>query len=153
MNNDKLKELLISKLPDAEFPEGESQFLNVIIKPEELHSLCEFLKNNPDTNFDYLFCLTALDYPTHLFTVYHMTSSQSTISLVVKVKIEDKETPSVDSVCDIWKTAEFHEREVYDLFGIKFNNHPDLRRILLEDNWEGYPLRKDYTDEANIVEL
>lgn len=153
MDNEKLKDLIISKVTDAEFPEGEMQFLNVIIKPKDLHPLSVFLKNNPVTNFDFLFCMTALDYPAHFFTVYHMTSSESTISLVVKVKIEDKETPAVDSVCDIWKTAEFHEREVYDLFGIKFNNHPDLRRILLEDDWVGYPLRKDYTDEANIVEL
>ena len=73
--------------------------------------------------------------------------------MVLKVKISDRENPAVDTVSDIWKTAEFHEREVYDLFGIKFNNHPDLRRILLEEDWEGYPLRKDYKDEVNIVEL
>jgi len=153
MTNEKLKELIISKIPDAEFPEGEMQFLNVIIKPDDLHPLSILLRNNPETNFDYLFCMTALDYPTHFFTVYHMTSSRSTFSFVVKVKIEDKETPAVDTVSDIWKTAEFLEREVFDLFGIKFNNHPDLRRILLEDDWVGFPLRKDYTDEANIVEL
>jgi len=153
MNNEKLKEIILSKFPETEIPDAETQFLNVIIKPDKLHELCEYLKNNSETNFDFLFCLTALDYPEYFYTVYHLSSSVSTFSFVIKVKIENKETPSVDTVSDIWKTAEFLEREVYDLFGIKFNGHPDLRRILLEDDWEGYPLRKDYTDEANIVEL
>lgn len=71
----------------------------------------------------------------------------------MKAKITDRENPAVDTICNIWRTAEFHEREVYDLFGIKFNNHPDLRRILLETTRVGFPLRKDYKDEANIVEL
>jgi NADH:ubiquinone oxidoreductase subunit C len=56
-------------------------------------------------------------------------------------------------VCDVWRTAELHEREVYDLLGVKFNNHPDLRRFFLEEGWVGHPLRKDYVDEINIVEL
>ena len=85
--------------------------------------------------------------------VYHLESTVHGHKMVLKVKISDRENPAVDTVSDIWKTAEFHEREVYDLFGIKFNNHPDLRRILLEEDWEGYPLRKDYKDEVNIVEL
>ena len=73
--------------------------------------------------------------------------------MVVKAKIETRETPSIDSVYDLYKTAEYHEREIFDLFGVQFINHPDLRRILLDDDWEGYPLRKDYKDEVNIVEL
>ena len=73
--------------------------------------------------------------------------------LVFSAQTADREDPNLDTVCDIWPTAEFHEREVYDLFGIRFNNHPDLRRLLLTDDWEGYPLRKDYVDEINIVSL
>ena len=73
--------------------------------------------------------------------------------VVIRTQITDKENPTVDSVYDLWKTADFHEREIFDLLGIKFNNHPDLRRIFLDDDWEGYPLRKDYVDEINIVEL
>ena len=100
-----------------------------------------------------MFCLTGVDWVTHLMVVYHLESTTLRHTIVLKAKITDRENPEVETVCDIWRTAEFHEREVFDLFGVKFTNHPDLRRILLEDDWEGFPLRKDYKDEANIVEL
>ena len=70
---------------------------------------------------------------------------------VLKVKTADRENPTLDTVCDIWKTAEFHEREVFDFFGIKFNNHPNLKRLFLTEDWDGFPLRKDYVDEINMV--
>jgi NADH-quinone oxidoreductase subunit C len=70
---------------------------------------------------------------------------------VLKVRTADRENAEVDSVNDIWATAEFHEREVFDLLGVRFNNHPDLRRLFLDDEW-GFPLRKDYRDEINIIE-
>ncbi|MEI6853121.1 MAG: NADH-quinone oxidoreductase subunit C, partial [Bacteroidota bacterium] len=73
-------------------------------------------------------------------------------SLVLKVRTADRDNPTFDTVSDIWQTAEYHEREIFDLFGIKFNNHPDLRRIFLDEKWEGFPLRKDYKDEINIIE-
>jgi NADH:ubiquinone oxidoreductase subunit C len=76
-------------------------------------------------------------------TIYNHT-------VVLKTRISDRENPVLDSVTDIWQTAEFHEREVYDLLGIKFNNHPDLRRLFLDNSW-GFPLRKDYVDDINIV--
>ena len=85
--------------------------------------------------------------------VYHFNSTQLKHNVVIKAKINSREKPEIETISDIWRTAEFHEREVYDLFGIVFKNHPDLRRIFLEDDWEGYPLRKDYVDEVNIVEL
>ncbi|MBK9333557.1 MAG: NADH-quinone oxidoreductase subunit C [Ignavibacteria bacterium] len=153
MDNENLKNIITSVIPECEFSADESQFLNVIVKPEEFRKLAEFLRYDPETQMDYLFCMTAIDWTTHFFTIYHLTSSLKNFTVVIKVKITDRENPNIDTVCDIWKTAEFHEREVYDLFGIKFNNHPDLRRILLEDDWVGYPLRKDYKDEINIVEL
>ena len=71
-------------------------------------------------------------------------------SIVLKTRTSDRENPQIDSVSDIWQTAEFHEREVYDLLGIKFKNHPDLRRLFLDNSW-GFPLRKDYVDDINIV--
>jgi len=85
--------------------------------------------------------------------VYHLNSTQHKHYIVLKVKTDDRVNPNFDTVCDIWRTAEFHERETYDMFGIRFNNHPDLRRIFLEEDWKGYPLRKDYVDEVNIVEF
>ena len=71
--------------------------------------------------------------------------------MVLKVKTSDRVKPVIDTVSDIWHTAKYHEREVYDLLGVEFNNHTDLRRLFLEDGW-GFPLRKDYVDEAKIVE-
>ncbi|MBT8307594.1 MAG: NADH-quinone oxidoreductase subunit C [Maribacter sp.] len=134
-----------------EFSEEGSQFLNIMVQQEQLHSLMSQLRNNIETNLDYLFCLTGVDWGTDLGVVYHLESTTHRHSLVVKVKTPDREYPTFDSVCDIWKTAEFHEREVYDFFGIKFNNHPNLKRLFLTDEWEGFPLRKDYVDEINMV--
>jgi len=153
MNNEELKTKISGITDKAEFSEKGSEFLNVIIPPEVLHSLASKLKHDNDTKFDYLFCLSGVDWISHLMVVYHLTSSEINHTVVLKVKIEDRIIPEVDTVSDIWKTAEFHEREVYDLFGIKFRNHPDLRRILLDEDWVGYPLRKDYKDEINIVEF
>jgi NADH:ubiquinone oxidoreductase subunit C len=72
--------------------------------------------------------------------------------VVLKVKTPNRENPVLDTVSDIWKTADFLEREVYDLLGINFKNHPDMRRIFLEENFPGHPLRKDFVDEVNIIE-
>ncbi|MDH5398758.1 MAG: NADH-quinone oxidoreductase subunit C, partial [Cyclobacteriaceae bacterium] len=93
------------------------------------------------------------DWPEYMTVVYHLRSTISGLELVVKAKIDDREKPEIESVCDIWRTAEFHEREIFDLFGIVFKGHPDLRRLFLDDDWQGFPLRKDYVDEVNIVEL
>ena len=71
--------------------------------------------------------------------------------VVVKVKTSDRENPVLDTVSDIWRTAEFHEMEVFDFFGIRFNDHPNMKRLFLPPEWEGYPLRKDYEDEVNMV--
>ena len=134
-----------------EFTEEGSQFLNVTVQAELLHQLMSKLKSNSETKFDYLFCLSGVDWGEELGVVYHLESTKHRHILVVKVKTSDRENPAFDSVCDIWATAEFHEREVFDFFGIKFNNHPNLKRLFLTDEWEGFPLRKDYVDEINMV--
>ena len=82
--------------------------------------------------------------------VYHLFSTKYNHGIVLKTRTADRENPHLDSVSDIWKTADFHEREVFDLLGIRFTNHPDLRRLFLDSSW-GYPLRKDYVDDINIV--
>ncbi|MBN4070626.1 NADH-quinone oxidoreductase subunit C [Olleya sp. AH-315-F22] len=134
-----------------DFTEEESQFLNIIVKPKQLYQLLSQLKTNEETCFDYLFCLSGVDWGEELGVVYHLESTVHRHIIVVKAKTGDRETPTLDSVYDIWATAEFHEREVFDFFGIKFNNHPNLKRLFLTENWEGYPLRKDYVDEINMV--
>ena len=156
MTNEALQKTIESWFPDPEFvqptfSEEGSQFLNVSIDPVQLHELMQLLKQNPDTHFDYLFCLTGVDYGKGLGVVYHLESTVHRHMLVVKVQTEDRENPIFDSVQDIWATANFHEREVYDFFGIKFRNHPKMKRLFLDDGWEGFPLRKDYVDEKNMV--
>jgi NADH:ubiquinone oxidoreductase subunit C len=84
--------------------------------------------------------------------VYHLSSTEHRHTIVVKAKL-NREDPHIETVSDIWRTAEFHEREVYDLFGIKFTGHPDLRRLIMPDDWKGWPLRKDYDDPINMVKL
>ena len=134
-----------------EFSEEGSQFLNIIVQPEHFYSLMTQLRNNEQTQFDYLFCLSCVDWGEELGVVYHLESTIHRHNIVVKVKTKDRETPNLDSVYDIWATAEFHEREVFDFFGIKFNSHPNLKRLFLTEDWDGYPLRKDYVDEINMV--
>ena len=151
MTNEALQNLISGWIPDLEISEEGSQFLNISVQPEQLHQLMLKLKTNSDTKFDYLFCLSGVDWEPELGVVYHLESTEFRHTIVVKVKMPDRENATFDSVCDIWKTAEFHEREVFDFFGIKFNNHPNLKRLFLTDEWEGFPLRKDYEDEINMV--
>ena len=149
MNIETLKEIISSKVPEAIFDES-GEFLNIIIEPKDLYVLAKYLRESDNTDLDYLFCLTCVDWLDFFYVVYHLTSKKYKHTLVLKAKISDRENPIIDSVADIWKTADFLEREVYDLFGIQFNDHPDLRRIFLDEDWNGYPLRKDYVDELII---
>jgi NADH:ubiquinone oxidoreductase subunit C len=151
MTNSELQTLISSWNSELTFSEAESQFLNITVKPEYLHQLCSQLKYNKETSFDFLFCLTGMDWGTDLGIVYHLESTSHRHQLVVKVKTADRENPTFDSVCDIWYTAEFHEMEVFDFFGIKFNNHPNLKRLFMPVDWVGFPLRKDYVDEVNMI--
>lgn len=151
MTNEEIKLKIQSLVPEAEFLENK-QYTDAIIPAEKLHELCKTLKESADTAFDYLICLSGLDINDQLMVVYHISSSVHHHIVVLKVKTTNRETPSFDSTFDIWHAAEFHEREVFDLFGIKFNNHPDLRRIFMVDEFKGHPLRKDFADEINIIE-
>jgi NADH-quinone oxidoreductase subunit C len=152
MDKATLKDKILNLVPGAEFQENK-QYVTFLIPADKMHELALKLTNETEFNFDYLFCLSGVDMVKYLEVVYHLESTVHRHELVLKVRTADRENPVVDTVCDIWKTAEFHEREVYDLLGIKFNHHPDMRRIFLDEDWKGHPLRKDYVDEVNIVEL
>lgn len=102
-----------------------------------------FLKEEPELAFDSLMCLSGVDYGQKLGVVYHLFSFKHRHKMALKIKV-DKEAPSLSTVEGIWKGAGFFEREAFDLFGLVFTGHSDLRRILLPDDWEGHPLRKDY---------
>ena len=149
MDKIQLKEFIISIGQYLEVKEGK-QYVEVTVLPSELYSLARQLREREELQFDFLFCLSGVDYGHDLGVVYHLRSTIYEHTIVVKTRTSDRENPQFDSVSDIWKTADFHEREVYDLLGIKFANHPDLRRLFLDNSW-GFPLRKDYVDDINIV--
>ena len=152
MSKEQLFEKILQWVPGATCAEN-TQLTEVTVLNNQLHALAKKLKEDSETQFDYLINLTGVDWPEKLSVVYHLTSSVHNHMLVLKVYTDGRENPEVDSVCDIWRTAEFHEREAFDLLGIRFNNHPDLRRLFLDDNWVGYPLRKDYVDDINMIEF
>lgn len=103
-----------------------------------------FLRDDDDLKFDFLMCLSGVDYGKWtLGVVYNIFSMTKRHKINVKIEVQ-KGNPEVPSIADVWKTANWHEREAYDLIGIKFVGHPDLRRILNPDDWEGHPLQKDY---------
>ncbi|MEM8938766.1 MAG: NADH-quinone oxidoreductase subunit C [Bacteroidota bacterium] len=127
----------------------------LIIDATYIYNICAFLLKCDLTYFDSLSCLTGIDNGEEKGTmevVYHLYSIPFDLHLALSVVL-DRENPSVDSVSGIWRGANWHEREVYDLLGIKFKNHPDLRRILLPEDWEGYPLRKDYQEQELYHEI
>ena len=119
------------------------------ISKDDLVNVCEELIQNPSVYFDMLSCLTAIDNGVQAATMeiaYNLYSIPFDLHLMLKVVLP-RERAEVESVSHIWKTAIWHEREAFDLFGINFRNHPDLRRILMPADWEGHPLRKDYVHQ------
>jgi len=150
MTNEELKQVINLLTSEAIIKDG-AQYLEVTLPAAGLRDICFKLKNNAETAFDYLFCLTGVDYPTYFEIVYHLDSTVYKHVIVLKARTENRENPFIDTVGDIWPTAYSHEREVHDLLGVTFNNNPDMRRLFLEDGW-GFPLRKDYFDPIRIVE-
>lgn len=151
MSEDREKLLsIIRELSREEIAEIQNSTpFGVIIKKEVLLSVCERIHHDSDLYFDMLSCVTGVDNGTEAETMevlYHLYSIPFDQSIVLKVVLP-RENPELESVTSIWKTANWLEREVYDMFGIQFKNHPDLRRILMPADWKGYPLRKDYKHE------
>lgn len=149
MNREALKAYLELTFPTCKLDETVD-FLVIIVEKNQLFATAIQLKEDPKTLFNFLFCQTAVDYTSHFEVVYHLTSTTFRHDLVLKVLLDDREHPEVESVYSLWKASELYENEIFDLFGIRFSNHPNLRRIMLGDEWPGYPLRKDYTD-INIL--
>ena len=133
------------------------------VTPDALVEIARYLRDEPDLAFDYLNCISGVDYcepdekkakkvdwEPHVEVVYHLFSMKHKHSVVLKVILPrwkndvEGELPEVPSVAGLWRTADWHEREVYDLSGVRFTGHPDMRRILCPEDWVGYPLRKDY---------
>ncbi len=143
----KLREFDPEAVEDAQSFRGE---VTISIRAGHLIRVCEFLCDTPGLDFKFLVDVTALDhYPEEprFRTVYHLLSLETGARLRLKVRISGDD-PRVDSAVPVWPGANAYEREIYDMFGIHFPGHPDLRRILMPEDWEGYPLRKDYPVEG-----
>ena len=119
----------------------------VTVKPDKIVEICRFARTEAGLDFDYCEDVTGIDWPARnlIEVVYHLFSLQHRHQIVLKVQA-DRSQPSVPSVQGVWKAANWLEREVYDMLGVNFAGHPDLRRILLPDDWVGHPLRKDYQE-------
>jgi len=118
-----------------------------VVAADKLVEACTFLRDDDRLQLDFLQCITAVDYPRDekLTTVYHLYSYSKHHSFVVKAELP-RDNPLCPSVTGVWKTANWLEREQYDLLGVQFTGHPDLRRLLMPDDWVGYPMRKDYKE-------
>ena len=150
MTNQELKDKILLLLPSAQIAEGK-QYLEIEVAPNEINKVAKTLKASEELYFDYLFCQSGVDWKDSLGVIYHLASTKHSQAIVLKTKVTDRVNPSLPTVSDIWRTAEYHEREIYDMMGIRFKNHPDMRRFFLDESWSGYPQRKDYTDEENII--
>ena len=143
-NSEQLEQAVRNQFPDAVEESIEiGGVATLTVATDAIVAICSFLRDDPALRFDYLMSLTAVDWTDRFEVVYHLYSIQMKHYLTLKVKTE-REQPSVPTVCPVWKAADWQEREVYDMFGIAFEGHPNLIRILLEEDWEGFPLRKDY---------
>jgi len=144
---DEILEQLKQKFGDAL---GETEVRGVEIRltttSEHAREVCRLFR---ELGFEYLNCLSGADWVTHLEVVYDLSSLRHPNKVHLRVKV-NREDPLVQTVSDLWRAADWHERECYDLFGIRFDRHPDHRRILLSEDWVGYPLRKDYADERMV---
>lgn len=142
----------IARKIKEQFPEevlDTTQFrdqTSVIVKKGRIVDLCRYLHDEPDLYFDYLADLCGVDYPDRLprfEIVYNLYSIRHRHRIRLKAGVPEEDL-NIDSVIPVWTGANWHERETYDMYGIQFKGHPDLRRILLPEDWNGYPLRKDY---------
>jgi NADH-quinone oxidoreductase subunit C len=133
-------ELIAEHIPQA-VVEASDEW--VIIRTDLLLQVAQFLKATPGLDFNYLNCVTGVDYLDYLEVVYHLTSIEHNHSIVLKVRCS-REKPEVPSVVSVWRGADLQEREIFDLLGITFVGHPNLKRIFMWEGFKGHPLRRDY---------
>jgi NADH-quinone oxidoreductase subunit C len=155
MTTNEIHERLRARFGDDVGPLSEAKIdAFAVVKRERIVEVCRFLKTEAGLELDFLEDLTALDWPKRnvIEVVYHLLSYKHRHAIVLKVEA-DRANPVVSTVEGVWKTANWFEREVYDLFGVTFEGHPDLRRIMLPDDWVGHPLRKDYQEAGGYKGL
>jgi NADH-quinone oxidoreductase subunit C len=131
---------------NAKFPGAVTEAGNdsVLVKSDSLLAVAEYLKTGEWLKFDYLNYITAVDYYSYFEVVYMLTSLESNRSVTLKAHCYRRDNPALPSVTGIWQGADFQEREIYDLMGISFEGHPNMKRIFLWEGFQGHPLRKDW---------
>ena len=131
---------------EQQFPASivESNIDSLLVKSQDLFDVISFLKNTPEFQFNYLSCITAVDYFDYFEVVYYLVSMVHNHSIVIKTRFYGRENLAVPSIVSLYQGANVQEREIYDLMGIKFEGHPNMKRIFLWDGFQGHPLRKDY---------
>ncbi|MEO0894898.1 MAG: NADH-quinone oxidoreductase subunit C [Bacteroidota bacterium] len=149
MNFEAIKELIDQHFPGA-IKDSQADVLQpwLYIGREDLQQVAIFLRDHGPLSFDYLSLLSGVDLgkeKDELEVVYHLYSLLYEHGIVLRTRTSKSELEAIPTVSHIWKAADWHEREAYDMLGIPFEGHPDLRRILMPEDWEGFPLRKDYT--------
>lgn len=144
----KIKDKIALIAPSAEFAEGA--LLTATVPADGFHAVAKELREDPQMLFDFLVCMTGMDWGETLGVVYHLRSTTWGHEVVLRTQTDDRENPQLPSVSDLWEAANLNEREVYDFFGIRFVGHPDMRRLYLRNDWVGYPFRKDY-DSSPLI--
>ena len=143
LSADLIAQRLVDSVPGAVV---ESNERDVWVTAESVLDVCSFLKDAPDLKFEYLVSITAVDYIEHFEVLYHLVSMTHNHGAVVRTRCWGREEPSVPSVTGLWQGADFQEREVYDLMGVRFTGHANLKRLLLWEGYPGHPQRKDYLE-------
>jgi NADH-quinone oxidoreductase subunit C len=136
-----LAQRLREAAPDAVIEWDETA---VWVRPEAMGSVATFLHDDPDMDFVFLNSISAIDFVEHFELVYHLTSLTKEHTGMVRSRVFGREEPTAASVVNVWKGADFQEREIWDLMGIKFTGHPNMKRIMLWEGFDGHPLRKDF---------
>ncbi len=139
-NNNSLENLLNKAIPNLQFSKW-ADFLAIELNAEDLFAVCKKIKENNELSINMLVCATAVDKISDIELIYHLRSTQTRQEFIIKTKpINNK----IDSLYSLWESAILFEMEIFDMFGIEFNGHSDLRRLFMPDDWEGFPLRKEY---------
>ncbi len=141
LNGEEVAKKIADTFPDSI---AFSDKATVVVNNQSLYQVAEFLKKTSGYEFNYLANLTAVDYIDYFEIVYNLVSLDHNHSLVLKTRCYDRDKPEVSSVVNLWRTADYQEREVYDLMGITFTGHPNLKRLFLWEGFPGHPLRRDY---------
>jgi NADH:ubiquinone oxidoreductase subunit C len=148
MTYENIQNDLAKQFSNLTFEEEGQQFLNIHVSLEDYYNLMLAVK---EMGFDSLYSMIGMDWGKELGIINYFENTATRTMITVRVKFEDRETPEIETIENIWKNAHLNEREIFDLFGINFKEHSVMKRLLLPEDWEGYPMRKDWMDDTKMI--